>query len=188
MDNISRIDPSRKTVGAIYRDAQIHGERGLITGDLNYEMRKSLVVDLNETVEQGTIDFHGHKFYITVYEKKDLQMKNALIRRLYKSKYRPYPEADTQVYKVVPNLNEVYFCWLLPPRYEMINMLNTTELRTQPHEQEELQLFRHWENMRLEYFGFRKNDLGTWEENLYFRNDILVSKKNVEDKLISMRV
>lgn len=188
MENVSSIDPTRKTVGAIYRDAQINGERGLITGDVNYEMRKSLVVDLNETIEQGTKEFEGKVFYITVYEKRDLQMKNAFIRRLIKTKYRPYPEADTMVFKVNPKAAEVYFCWNLPARHEMINMLNTPELRTKPHEQEELNMFRHWEGDRLEYYGFTKNNEGNWIANPLYRGDVIVSKANPEDISVSMHV
>ena len=97
MQHQSRFDPTRQTAGAIYRDAQIHGEKQIITGDMNYELRKSLVDDLNDTVKQGSIDFEGRPFYITVYERRDLQMKNAFIRRLYKTVYRPYPEQDTLV-------------------------------------------------------------------------------------------
>ncbi len=186
MQNNSLFDPSRKTVGQIYREAQLQGERGLITGDMNYELRKSLVVDLNETVERGSKEFKGKLFYITVYEKRDLQMKNAFIRKLIKTRYRPYPEADTHVYKVIPSGNEVYFCWSLPPRYEMINMLNTPEIRTEPHEQEELRLFRHWENFQLEHFGFCKNDIGNWIANKYYDRDRLISKSNPDDKNISM--
>jgi len=57
----------------------------------------------------------------------------------------------------------------------MINMLNTPELRIKPWEQEELHLFRHWENLRLEYFGFKKNDEGEWEENPLYNGDKLIS-------------
>ncbi len=186
MENRSLIDPTRKTVGAIYRDAQINGERGLITGDMNYEMRKSLVDDINDTVARGTQEFEGRLFYITVYEKRDLQMKNAFIRRLIKTKYRPYPEADTMVYKVNPSSNEVFFCWNLPARHEMINMLNTPELRPAQYEQEELQMFRHWEHDRLEHYGFTKNDLGNWIANPLYSGDIVVSKIRPEDISISL--
>ncbi len=144
---------------------------------MNFELRKSLVEDINDTVIQGTKDFEGRPFYITVYEKKDLQMKKAFIRRLIKTKYRPYPEADTLVFKVIPNAGDIYFCWELPARYEMINMLNSSELRPERHEQEQLQLFRHWENMRLEHFGFMKDDMGNWKENTFNRVDQLISEK-----------
>lgn len=185
MENQSRFDPTRKTVGAMYRDAQFNGEKQIICGDMNYELRKSLVEDINDTVKRGTDEFEGRPFYITVYEKRDLQMKNAFIRRLIKTVYRPYPEADTLVFKVSPYLGEIYFCWELPARFEMLNMLNTPDLRTQPHEIKQLQLFRHWENMRLEHFGFTKNEEANWVENPMYNGDINVTSAKPKEPTIS---
>lgn len=186
MEHQSIIDPTRKTVGAIYRDAQINGERGLITGDMNYELRKSLTEDLNETIVTGTKEFGERIFYITVYERRDLQMKNAFIRRMIKTKYRPYPEADTLVFKVIPDSNEVYFCWHLPARYEMINMLNSTELRQTSMEQEELAQFRRWERSQLEYYGFAKNEEGNWVENYLYSGDKMVSISHEKAVVVSL--
>lgn len=180
----SRFDPSRENVGKIYRDAQFTGEKQVICGDMNYELRKSLIEDLNDTVKQGTIDFEGRQFYITVYEKRDLQMKNAFIRRMIKTKYRPYPEADTLVFKVIPYSNQIFFCWELPARYEMLNMLNTSDLRPENWQQEQLQTFRDWENMKLENFGFMKNENGDWKENPLYQYDILVSESPDKPKQI----
>ena len=53
MEHQSHIDPTRKTVGAIYRDAQMNGERGVVIGDVNHEIKKDLVTDINEAIEQG---------------------------------------------------------------------------------------------------------------------------------------
>lgn len=172
MENQSKYDPSRKTVGAIYRDAQLYGEKQLITGDMNYELRKSLVDDLNDTIKQGTLDFEGRPFYITVHEKRDLQMPNAFIRRMIKTVYRPYPEDDTLVFRVIPYTNKIYFCWELPHRTNMLNMLACPDI----YPEDQLQKFRHWENMRLEHFGFRKDENGNWKENPLYRGDTLVSK------------
>lgn len=171
MRNQSKYDPTRKTVGAIYRDAQFNGEKQIITGDMNYELRSSLVVDINDTVKQGSIDFEGRPFYITVHEKRDLQMKNAFLRRMIKTVYRPYPEDDTLVFRVVPAANDVYFCWELPHRSNMLNMLNCPDL----YPPEQLQLYRRWENMLLEYFGFMKDEKGDWKENPLYRGDKLIS-------------
>ena len=182
MENQSRYNPSRKTVGAIYRDAQFNGEKQVITGDMNYELRKSLVEDLNETVAQGTKDFEGRPFYITVHEKRDLQMKNAFLRRMIKTVYRPYPEDDTLVFKVYPYSNSVYFCWELPHRTNMLNMLACPDL----YEPEILQKFKHWENLRLEHFGFMKDEEGMWKENPLYRGDILVSTKKPDDISVLM--
>jgi hypothetical protein len=173
MENRSKYDPKRKTVGSIYRDLQLHGEKQVITGDMNYELRSSLTVDLNDTIKQGTLDFDGRQFYITVHEKRDLQMKNTFIRRMIKTKYRPYPEDDTLVFKVIPYTNEVSFCWELPHRSNMLNMLNCPDL----YPAEQLQLYRKWEMMRLEYFGFMKDEIGNWKENPFYAGDQVINKK-----------
>lgn len=182
MNNKSHYDNSRETVGAIYRQAQLKGERQIITGDMNFEMRKSLVDDVNDTIQEGTKQFEGRKFYIEVYERWDLMMKRALVRRLYKTKYRPYPEADTMVFKVLPYAEEVYFCWDLPQRAHMINELANPDL----YDHERLSKFRRWENMQLEHFGFTKDYEGNWIENLSYRGDILVSKRPESEKVVSM--
>lgn len=179
MQNQSKYDPSRQTVGAIYRDAQFNGEKQIITGDMNYELRKSLVEDLNDTIEQGTKDFEERPFYITVHEKRDLQMKNAFIRRMIKTIYRPYPEDDTLVFKVIPKFNEVYFCWELPHRSNMLNMLACPEL----YDAEQLNKYRLWENMCLEYYGFMKDEEGNWIENPLYSGDELLSLKPDEKKV-----
>lgn len=176
MQHQSKYDPSRKTVGAIYRDAQLYGEKQLITGDMNYELRKSLVDDLNDTIVQGSKDFEGRVFYITVHEKRDLQMPNAFIRRMIKSKYRPYPEDDTLVFKVHPHSNEVFFCWELPHRSNMLNILACPDL----YPAEQIQLYRRWENMLLEYFGFQKNDEGNWKENPFYSGDKLITTNPID--------
>src|SRR5437762_763548 len=111
----------RETVGTIYRDAQINGEKNVIVGDITYELRKSLVEDLNDTIFVGRQEFEERQFYIIVYEKWDYQMQKAFVRRLIKREKRPYPEADTSVYKVIPNEDKVYFCWDLPHRNQMLN-------------------------------------------------------------------
>ena len=107
---ISQFDPSRKKVGQIYNDlAKSNTDTHVECGDLARELTKSLVEDLNDTIASNPFD--GKPFYITVYEKKDLQMKRAILRRLYVSKYRPYPEDDTVVFYVEPRTNNVKFCW-----------------------------------------------------------------------------
>ena|ERR1019366_9145688 len=181
MKNQSKYDPTRKTVGAIYREAQFSGEKQIITGDMNYEMRKSLVEDLNDTIIQGSTEMGGIPFYITVHEKRDLQMKNCFLRRMIKTKYRPYPEDDTLVFRVIPYTNDVFFCWELPHRTNMLNMLACPDLY--PHEQ--LQKYRRWEAMALEDFGFMKNDEGNWKENPMWSGDKLVSQPKEKEMQIS---
>lgn len=172
-ENISHYDPSRKTVGAIYRDAQLYGEKQIITGDMNFEMRKSLVDDINETIVKGSKQFEGRPFYITVHEKRDLQMKNAFIRRMIKTVYRPYPEDDTLVFKIIPYTNSVYFCWELPHRSNMLNILACPDL----YDQGDILRYRQWENMQLDCFGFMKDAEGNWRENPLYGGDKLLESK-----------
>ena len=170
------------TAGALYREAQIHGEKQLVVGDINYELRKCLVDDLNEAIEIGTNDFEGRPFYIRVYERWDLQMKKAMVRSVFKMVYRPYPEHESSVYRVVPHANDVYFCWSLPHRHEMMNELNCPEL----YDPEQLALYRHWENMRLEHFGFIQNTEGNWIENPLYRGDTKISQHADRTATVSM--
>lgn len=179
MSNKSRLDPSRDTVGYIYRQAQLHGEKQIITGDMNYELRKSVADDINEAIKLGRVEFEGKRFFITVWERRDLAMKNAFHRELTKTLYRPWPEADTLVFKVLPYADEVYFCWELPQRAHMINELHCPEL----YDDERLMKYRHWENLRLEHFGFSKTDDGNWTENPHYRGDSLVSEKPKCEKI-----
>lgn len=151
MANRSTIDPSRKTVGAIYRDAAVKNkEASVVNGDLTHEMMKSLVDDLNETIASNPYD--GKSFYITVYEKKDLMMPRAILRRLYTTRYRPYPEADTIVWSVDPRSNTVKFCWCLPHRNEMDNMIKNPNL----YNPQMISDIRAWLAEDLSHFGFRK--------------------------------
>lgn len=145
----SRIDPSRKTVGRIYREAAQSNTDAFVTnGDLTRELSTSLVDDLNETIASNPFD--SKPFYIAVYEKKDLQMKRSILRRLYVSKYRPYPEDDTIVFYVEPKTNKVKFCWCLPHHTEMDNMLMNFSL----YEPDMINDIRAWKETNLKHFGF----------------------------------
>ena len=147
--NRSRFDPNRKTVGAIYRDAALSNTDAFVeNGDLTSEMMNSLVDDLNEAIASDPFD--GRSFYITVYEKKDLQMERMILRRLYKSLYRPYPEDDTLVYKVDPKSNKIWFCWCLPHHTEMDNVLLNFTL----YDKDYVNDIRAWKDVNLKHFGF----------------------------------
>lgn len=149
----SRIDPTRKTVGAIYNEAQKNNtDAYVINGDLTHELTNSLVDDLNKTIASNPFD--GKPFYITVYEKKDLQMKKALLRRLYVTKYRPYPEDDTVVFYVEPRSNNVKFCWCLPHSSEMDNIL----MNFLHYDKNLVADIRAWKAENLEHFGFRQKE------------------------------
>jgi len=169
----SRFDHTREPVGKIYRDAQIYGEKRVEIGDLSREMTKSLVNDLNDAIRIGRKEFEGRQFYITVAEKRDLMMKNAFIRRLIKTKYRPYPEANTIVFKHVPNTDSTYFCWELPERHHMKNMLACPEI----FDPQTLQKLKDWERFRLEKFGFICTENHSWKEDPLYVGDTLISHK-----------
>jgi len=171
MDLTSSIDPTRNTVGSIYRDAQINGEKGVVIGDVNHEIKKDLVKDINEFIEAGRKhpDFIGKPFYLAFYEKYDLMLKKGLVRIPKITKFRPYPEQDMMLFHVYPS-DDVYFCWELPHRSQMINIVMNPDL----YPPEQVQLIKRWENIQLEYFGFTKDQDGNWIENTLYRGDFLM--------------
>ncbi len=169
MDNQSIIDPTRKTAGAIYRDAQINGEKGVVIGDVNHEIKKDLVKDINEAIEKGEKEMEGKPFYLAIYEKYDLMLKRGLVRIRKITKYRPYPEQDMMCFHVYPGAH-VYFCWELPHRSQMMNILMNPDL----FEPARVDTIKKWENLQLEYFGFKKDEEGNWMENLLYRGDLLM--------------
>lgn len=178
MENQSRIDPTRKTTGAIYRDAQINGERGVVIGDVNHEIKKDLVKDINEAIEQGIQEMGDKPFYLAIYEKYDLMMKRGLVRIRKITKYRPYPEQDMMLFHVYPN-GDVYFCWELPHRSQMMNIVMNPDL----YDQEQVQQIKRWENLQLEYFGFTKDQDGNWVENKLYRGDFLMGTNDGEKQV-----
>jgi len=155
----------RKTVGAIYRDAQIHGDKSPIqAGDLTNELMSSLVSDLNDTIQSRPFDGECD-YYITVHEKKDRQMPRALLRRIITTKYRPYPEDDTVVFKIHRN-GDIRFCWCLPHWSEMDNMLANEAL----FDYDMLKEIKAWKNLNLEHFGFMKDEMGNWTANPHYQD------------------
>jgi len=167
----SSIDPTRETAGKIYRDAQIKGEKGVVIGDVNHEIKKDLVHDINEAIEEGEKQMNGKPFYLAIYEKYDMMLKRGLVRIRKITKYRPYPEQDTMVFHVYPG-GTVYFCWELTHRSQMMNVLMNPGL----YDPEYVLLMKRWENLQLEYFGFKKDENGNWVENELFRGDHLMGE------------
>lgn len=156
----SRYRPERDTVGAIYRDAQLsYDGTPILVGDMCNELMKGLVEDLNDTIQSDP--FEGKSFFITIHEKKDLQMKTTFLRRLIVTRYRPYPEDDTTVFWAHPSSGDVRFCWCLPHWSEMSNMLANSSL----FEPALINEIMAWKREDLAYFGFRKNEMGNWEPN-----------------------
>ena len=181
VDYNSKIDPTRETVGKIYRDAQVSGERGVVIGDVNYEIKKDLVNDINEAIVQGLKEMDGKPFYLAIYEKYDMMLKKGLVRIRKITKYRPYPEQDSMVFHVYPN-GEVYFCWELPHRSQMMNILMNEGL----YDKELVLNIKRWENIQLEYFGFKKDENGDWIENEMYRGDFLLGSPQKEKKAVKL--
>ena len=166
MKNQSLYDPTRKTVGAIYRDAQLNNKENFIeVGDMSRELMSSLICDLNDTIKSDPHE--GRPFFICVHESRDLQMKNMFRRRMLTSVYRPYPEDDTVVFWVNPATNQVKFCWCLPHWSEMENVIANENLFPVDYVAE----IKAWKRVDLFHFGFRKDDMGNWMANEHWTGD-----------------
>lgn len=160
MQHISKFDPQRETVGAIYLDAVSHPNPERIeTGDMVREMMKGLVEDINDGI--ASKPFGDQTWYIIVHEKKDLQMKQSLLRRILHSKVRPYPEDDTTVFKHDPIAQRTFFCWSLPHWTDMPNILANVSL----YDKDMIIEIKAWKACDLWHFGFKKTDDGNWTAN-----------------------
>lgn len=169
----SQYDPSRATIGKIYRDLHTNSSPTKIeTGDMSNSMMPGLVEDINDAIQSGTKDFDGRPFYILIHEKKDLQMKDALLRRIFKQLWRPYPEDDTTVFWHDPKAFETRFCWSLPHWSEMDNILNSHTL----FDKDLIEEVRAWKRLDLHHFGFMKDDQGNWKPNPHYKDKPLSKK------------
>ena len=157
----------RDTVGTIYTDAQKYNAAGLVIGDIGSELLDSLIDDLNDCIKSDP--FEGRPFFITVVEERDLQMKNAIKRRLFTSIYRPHPEDNTLVFYVEPKSNKVCYCWDLPHHSEMWNIL----ANWMQYDGNYIQMIREWQNNDLINFGFQKTPDGEhWIPNPHFEDKL----------------
>lgn len=174
--NKSHYDPSRDTVGKIYRD--LHMQNSVVpveVGDMSNSMLPGLVEDINDAIKEGTKDFEDRPFYVLIHEKKDLQMKDALLRRIFKQLWRPWPEDDTTVFWHDPKRGETRFCWSLPHWSEMINILNNHNL----FEPELIREITAWRAYDLEFFGFMKDEIGNWKANPNWKDKPIEKEKIV---------
>jgi hypothetical protein len=148
----------RDTVGSIYLKAQEDhkNDAPIINGDLTNELMKSFVDDLNACILSKPNG--DNPFYITIHEKKDLLMPNAILRRVIPSGKRPFPEDDTVVFYTDPIKNETLFCWCLPHYVEMDNIVRNENL----FDQDYVDNIRAWLKLDLTRFGFMKDQIGNW--------------------------
>ena len=159
-DECSRFDPSRFTVGKIYQDVQLYGDKSnILVGDMANEMVKECLDDVNAALMSDP--YHGYPFYVMLHEKKDLQMKSAILRRVIKLPFRPWPEDDTVVFLKNPKTQEVRFCWALPHWSEMDNIL----MNSCQYASEMVNQILDWKKFNMEAFGFMKLDHERWGPN-----------------------
>lgn len=160
-----------ETVGTTYLKSQKNDARGLTIGDINSEMVTSLIDDLNDCIASDP--YKGRPFFISVVEERDLQMKNAIKRRMFTTLYRPYPEDNTLVFYVEPKNNVVCFCWDLPHHSEMWNILSNSSF----YDHDYIQRIKEWQRNDLANFGFEKTPDGEhWIPNERHKDKPLSSR------------
>lgn len=175
LKNQSLYDPNRKTVGAIYRQAQLTGDRSPISiGDMGHELTKSLVEDIN--IALCAPRKNDNPFYLLIHEHKDLQMPSAILRRMLKFSYRPYPEDDTTVFWKNPKTQEVRFCWSLPHWAEMDNILANPS-QFDPAFVADV---KAWKAVDLTRFGFYYHDKERWIPNPKHKDKRIESRPVVQ--------
>jgi hypothetical protein len=172
----SLYDQSRDTVGKIYRDLHMNSSNDpIIVGDMSNEMMKDLVVDINEALDSfsrhSLENNDGKPFYLMIHEKKDLQMKSALARRMIYFGYRPWPEDDTTVFWCDQKSKELRFCWSLPHHTEMDNMLANPD----QFDKDLIKQIKAWKAVDLTIFGFHYDKELKWIPNPSWKD------KSIED-------
>ena len=163
---------NRETVGSAYLEAQKDTVKGCTLQDFNHPMTESLIVDLNETIESNP--FEGRPFYINIVEERDLQMKNAFKRRIFKTLYRPYPEDNTCVFYTDPKEQKTYFCWQMPHHSEFHNILGSLNI----YDHEYVQRIKEWLSNDLTNFGFTKVTLDSHQVEGYDKKLIEIETAN----------
>ena len=157
----SHYDPTRDTVGKIYRDAQFQNrhEDQIEIGDMGRELTTSLIEDINDAIKN--FDIKGKPYYLMIHEKKDLQMKQALARRILYFGYRPWPEDDTTVFWKDPKTQDLRFCWCLPHWSEMdLTLMNEAQF-----DPEYISQIKAWKDYDLTAFGFYHDPDLKWIPN-----------------------
>lgn len=154
----SLYDPTRDNVGKIYRDAQFNNkhEDAIEVGDMAREMTTSLIEDINDALEE--FDKKGKPYYLMIHEKKDLQMKSALARRMLYFGYRPWPEDDTVVFFKDPKTKDLRFCWALPHHSEMDMVL----MNEHNFDKELVNNIKAWQAFDMSKFGFVYDEELKW--------------------------
>lgn len=173
--NMSLFDQSRPNVGKIYRDTQMGYKGGaVVLGDLGNELKKGMIDDINEGLALDP--YNGKPFYLTMCEKRDLQMPNSIYRSRTIKSYRPWPEAGTMVLWKNPRDDEVRFCWDLPRPEEMEIVLQNQF----QYDNDQIAQIVAWKTFDMAFFGFYYHKKLKWIPNPKFKGD-----KRVEQKVSS---
>ncbi len=151
----------RDTVGAIAIKAAQTRQRVQV-GDMARELMPQLVDDLNDAIASNPFD--DRPFYIVIHEKKDLLLKNTILRRVLKQEYRPYPEENTHVFWTHPKTHETLFCWSLPHRSEFPNILENASR----YSKELIKDIYAYCVERLDHFGFYKAGMKDDKTPIYY--------------------
>lgn len=140
----------RDTVGSTYIKAQKNKTAGLTIGEINDEMVKSLLEDIEGCMNRNP--FEDRPFYINIVEERDLQMPNTFKRRIFETLYLPYPEDNTLVFYIKPKSGDIFYCWDLPHHSEIPNIITNEHL----YDNEYIKSITAWMRNDLENFGFIK--------------------------------
>lgn len=165
----SKYDPTRPTVGKLYRDLQTMGSKTPIEcGDMSNEQMKHWIDDLNDALL--TDNFNGKPFYVLIHQKKDLQMPSSQLRKVHVMEFRPWPEDDTDCFWKDPKSLEVRFCWSLPHTSEMDNVLLNPHLFAP----EMVFQVKAWKAFDMRQFGFYEHPELKWIPNPDWKDRTIV--------------
>ena len=139
----------RDTIGAIALKAQ-SSNQSIEVGDMNRELMPQLVEDLNESIQSNPFD--GRPFYIIVHEKKDLMLRNVILRRMVRQERRPYPEPNTSVFWTDPKTHDIRFCWSLPHQTTFDQYMTNAKL----YDKDQIKDILAYKLDRMDHFGFKK--------------------------------
>ena len=104
-----------------------------------------------------------------IHEKKDLQMKRALCRRILYFGYRPWPEDDTVVFWKNPKSQELRFCWALPHWSEMDNIIANPE----HYDKRYVMQVKAWKAYNLTPFGFVLDAKESWVPDKRWKDTVV---------------
>lgn len=139
----------RETVGTIALNASKNRDIPIV-GDLGHDLMPSLVDDLNTAIKSDPYD--GKPFFIIFHEKKDLLLKNMIMRRVLTTTKRPYPEPNLTVFWTNPKTGETKFCWSLPHKSTFVEYLSNPER----YVWEQISDIKAYQKEDLQHFGLKR--------------------------------